>query len=299
MDTQVKTEAALQRNGVVHSAKVPSTMAPSANTQAEEKEPLSIFAASAPDWRIWFGLSITLLWLIMLSLYVSGTVGWQNIGKAPIETLGNFLEGAFAPLAFLWLVIGYFLQKKELSQNTEAIKMQHVEIQKTAEQAEIQAEAIRATELHTRKESFLQLADMVKQHLGAIMGLLFISSQGSANSQIVTGEKVSELWAKMNKSDPEVFSRSMLEIQFLYGDRYAYKLFYGTPIRTQHTENFIFHFERLINAAADCDDTGMIRDSLAGSAHGFVYARAVASRDMPPDGFTYGIYDFDPDTHND
>ena len=43
-----------------------------------------------------------------------------------METLGNFLEGAFAPLAFLWLVIGYFLQKKELVQNTTAIKMQYV-----------------------------------------------------------------------------------------------------------------------------------------------------------------------------
>ncbi len=74
--------------------------------------PFSMFDSSAPDWRIWMGVSITTLWLIMLSIYVNGTVGWGNIGESPIEQLGSFLEGAFAPLAFLWLVIGYFLQKK-------------------------------------------------------------------------------------------------------------------------------------------------------------------------------------------
>lgn len=283
MDTALKAEKASREEEV---------------TQPPEIISQSIFADSAPDWRIWFGLSITLLWLIMLSLYVSSTIGWQHIGKSPIETLGSFLEGAFAPLAFLWLVIGYFLQKKELSHNTEAIKMQHVEIQKTTKQAEIQAEAIRATELHSRKESFLQLADMVNQHLGSILGLLFVSSQGSADSEIMSGERLSELWAKMNKNDPEVFSRSMLEIQFLYGERYAYKLFFGTPIRTQHTENFIFQFERLISAAEDCDESGMIRDSLSGGAHGLIYRRAVSFREGPPEGFTYGTYDFDPDTHD-
>jgi hypothetical protein len=69
---------------------------------------------SGPDWRIWLGLSITTTWLLLLSLYIANSVGWSNIGNEPIQTLGNFLEGAFAPLAFLWLVIGYSLQKKEL-----------------------------------------------------------------------------------------------------------------------------------------------------------------------------------------
>jgi hypothetical protein len=44
--------------------------------------------------------------------------------------LGRFLEGTFAPLVFLWLVMGYFLQQKELSENTTAIQKQHIEIQK-------------------------------------------------------------------------------------------------------------------------------------------------------------------------
>ena len=87
----------------------------------------------------------------------------------------------------------------------------------------------------------------------------------------------------------------MLELQFLHGERYAYKLFYGTAIRTRHSENFIFHFERLTKVAEECDDDGMIKDSPMGSAHGFVYKRMTEFRDNPPNGFSYGVYDFDPD----
>jgi hypothetical protein len=88
----------------------------------------------------------------------------------------------------------------------------------------------------------------------------------------------------------------MMEVHFLHGEAYAYKLFYGTEIRTNHSESFIFNFERMIGAAEACDDDGMIRDSLLGSAHGFIYNRMIKFRDNPPPGFTYGTYDFDPDS---
>jgi len=260
-----------------------------------KEEQFSAFDSASPDWRVWFGAIFSVLWLMMLSAYISGTVGWGNIIHAPIAHMGNFLEGAFAPLAFLWLVIGYFLQKKELVQNTNAIKMQYVEIQKSAAQAEIQTHAIKASELHARKESFLRIADSVKQQLGTRMGYLFLSSQGGS-SGMVSSEKIGDLWSSMNQNDPEIFSRSMMQVSMSHGEAYAYKLFFGTAIRTKHTESFIFNFERLIRAAEECDDDGMIRDSLTGSAHGFIYDRMIRYRDTPPSGFTYGNYDFDPDT---
>ena len=260
------------------------------------REPTGRPASSSPDWRIWLGLSLTTVWLLLLSIYVASSIGWRNIGSAPIETLGNFLEGAFAPLAFLWLVIGYFLQKKELVQNTDAITMQFAAIQKSADQSVIQSEAIRASEQHARRESFLRIAENVKQQLGNRMGLLFISSQGSTATGVVSGEKISQMWNALNKTDPESFSRSMLELQTMHGEYYAYKLLYGTPTRTRHSEDFIFNFARLLRAADACDEDGMIRDSLVGSAHGFIYNRMIAIRDKPPAGLQYGVYDFDPDT---
>ena len=249
----------------------------------------------APDWRIWLGLSVTIVWLLGLGIYVQHSVGWANIYDAPIEIVGNFLEGAFAPLAFLWLVIGYFLQKKELMQNTDAIKMQYVEIQKSAEQAVIQSEAIRASELHARRQAFVHVTESVRQQLGTIAAFLFLSSQGASDTGVVSQERISELWGSLNNLDPEGFSRSMLQIRFGHGPRYTWKLLYGTPIRTRHSENFIFHFERLLREAGATDASGMMRDAQLGSAHGRLYQWMIEARDHPPEGFRYGIYDFDPD----
>ena len=261
------------------------------------EEPFRLHGAgSGSDWRIWFGVGITVTWLVVLSLYIAHSVGWSNIGNQSIEIVGTFLEGAFAPLAFLWLVIGYFLQKKELMQNTDAIKMQYIEIQKSADQAVIQSEAIRASEMHAHKQSFLQIAESVKQQLRAIAAFLFLSSQGASATGLVSEERISELWGSLNNTDPEGFSRSMLQIRFTQGTRYAYKLLYGTPIRTKHCENFIFNFEWLLQTATDSDENLMIRDALIGSAHGRLYSWMIDYREKPPEGFTYSLFDFDPDS---
>jgi hypothetical protein len=251
------------------------------------------------DWRIWLGLILTFSYLLIIGVYVSGVVGWRQFFNEPIELVGSFLEGAFAPLAFLWLVIGYFLQKKELALNTLAISRQNEVIRQSAEQAVIQSRSIVASELHARKESFLKIAESVKQQLGAIMGFLYISSQSAAGSGLVPEEKISELWSSMNEKDPEVFSRQMLSIQLTHGERYAYKLFFGTPTRTRHIENFIFNFERLLKAAEECDTNGMIHDALLGTGNGYIYSRAIRFRDNPPASFTLGVYDFDPDSFTD
>jgi len=259
-----------------------------------KERPFSAFAGHS-DWRVWLGVIVTLLWLLMLGTYVSAQVGWTKVEQVPLDVVGQFLEGSFAPLAFLWFVLAFFSQQQELAQNTAALKMQYVEVQKSAEQAVIQSEAIRASEEHARKESFLRIADSVKVQLGVIMGFLYLSSQAATRGKVADA-KIAQLWSAMSQNDPEVFSRSMLQLQFLHGERYAYKLFYGTPIRTRHCANFIFNFERLIRVAEDCDDDGMIRDSLLGTPHGYVYNRMIAYRDNPPPGFSYGVYDFDPDS---
>ncbi|MEX2328055.1 MAG: hypothetical protein WD558_10015, partial [Pseudomonadales bacterium] len=174
------------------------------STPAIQEEPFTPFGGNT-DWRVWFGIVTSLFWIAMLAVYVSAQVGWQSIGDVHIDILGGFLEGAFAPLAFLWFVLAYFSQQKELAQNTAAIKMQYVEIQKSAEQAVIQSEAIRASELHARKETFLRIAESVKQQLGVIVGFLYLSSQGAQNSGVVSDPRIAELWSSMNQNDPEGF----------------------------------------------------------------------------------------------
>jgi len=251
------------------------------------------------DLPIKAGLVGSVIWILLLATYISGALGWSNIADVSIDILGSFLEGAFAPLAFLWFVLGYFSQQKELSLNTEAIRLQHIEMKKTAVQAVIQAEAIQASELHARRESFLAVAESVKAQLGSIMGFLFISSQGSNPNGEVPQEKMSELWHAMGSRDYEIFSRHMLALTYSHGEIYSYKLIFGTSLRTRHSENFIFNFERLAEAAMDCDTNGMIRDAIMGSANGHIYERIIEIKNNPPEGYSLGNYDFDPDTIDD
>jgi hypothetical protein len=240
-------------------------------------------AQTSPDWRIWLGLGITVAWLLLGSLYIGGSIGWSNIGRQPAEVIGNFLEGAFAPLAFLWLVIGYFLQQKELAQNTEALRLQFREIERTAEQAVKQTETISAQERHSRQQIFLQIHEQVRRQLGSIVGLLWISSQGGDEDPVVSDDEMSELWTKLNQGDPDVFSRMTL---FTHGNFGAFEerldFFYGTEVRARHTNNLIFTLERLLERARAADTDGILEDAILGSAHGYVYRLAVAYRARAP-----------------
>ena len=217
-------------------------------------------SSRSPDWRIWLGLSVTTAWLILGSIYISSNIGWLNLDRIPADELGNFLEGAFAPLAFLWLVIGYFLQQKELQQNTEALR----------QQSEQMAESVQ----HARQDTFLQVVRNVRYQLGTISGFLYISSQSINADGTVTAEEQSRLFAEQSAADPEVFSRRLLELNIQLDDEQRYQLFYGTEIRARHSNNFIFTFERLMRRAEQVDTDNMIKDALLSNGHGMLYRNA-------------------------
>ena len=67
------------------------------------------------DWRIAFGFGITVSWISAGLFYLVSVVGLDQFVHLPTADIGSFLEGAFAPLAFLWLVIGHFMQQREIT----------------------------------------------------------------------------------------------------------------------------------------------------------------------------------------
>lgn len=239
---------------------------------------------AAANWRVWLGLGLTASWLLLGSIYISTSIGWGRIHLLPADQLGSFLEGAFAPLAFLWLVIGYFLQKRELEQNTLALRAQAEEIQRQAEQAVIQSEKLAASEIHARQEVFLQVSRHVRDQLGTIGGLLFLSSQGAGGEGNVSPEEVSRLFAQRAAQDAELFSRMLLEIHVRLQEDPGkqFDLFYGTQTRARHSNNFIFTFERLMHRAEEVDPDFIIRDSLSTSSHGLCYRIAKRHQSQAP-----------------
>jgi hypothetical protein len=226
------------------------------------------------DWRIFMGMIITAFWIIAGIVYLrGGKLVRTPIYDIPLQDIGSFLEGAFAPLAFLWLVIGLFIQQKELADNTEVLRQ-------TSIQSEKQTQAIAATEINARQETFFTIARNVNGQLGGITGMLFISSMGATEGQLVSKERLVEMWHRLASGDDKVFSREFLQLdEDEYGGYEA--LFYKTEIRRRHTKNFMRTFDRLMAMARNCDsENGIITDSLAQTAHGLVYNHM---RDCQPD----------------
>ena len=147
------------------------------------------------DWRIFLGIILTLIWIAVGLAYLLGSSSLrQTVYDIPIDAIGSFLEGAFAPLAFLWLVIGLFIQQKELADNTEVLRQ-------TSIQSAKQTAAIAATEMNARQETFFKIAENVKLQLGSVGGMLFISCMGATEGQLYSKERLSEMWHLLARGD--------------------------------------------------------------------------------------------------
>jgi hypothetical protein len=216
------------------------------------------------DKRIRYGIILTVIWLILGFLYISWNLGWARFATLPIDEMGNFLEGAFAPLAFLWLVIGLFIQQSVLAENNRELRHNNI-------QSEKQTMAIAATEMNARQETFFKIADNTRRQLGGIAGLLFQSSKGQSGDNAYSEAEFMEMWHLFATGDFEIFSRNFLALAGKGVD--LQPLFYGTQIRSTHTDNFIMNFDRLLRLARDCDTNGIISDAQLHSAHGLLSSR--------------------------
>lgn len=222
------------------------------------------------DWRIWLGIVITAVWLVGGGLYALQIGNSGTSEPLTLGSLGSFLEGAFAPLAFLWLVIGLFIQQQELANNSEALR-------KTSEQSEKQTLAIAATEMNARQETFFKIKENVHGQLGGITGMLYASSQGPTGDGKLSRERMDEYFSQVAGGDCAVFARLFLTIDIL--DQAGMEdLFYGTELRTRHSRNYTRTFERLCRLAKNCDVDGIIEDSLMQNAFGLLYRRIMKHR---------------------
>lgn len=59
-----------------------------------------------------------------------------------LNEFGDFLAGSFAPIAFLWFVLAFFQQSKELKQNTNILSLQKDELKLTRKEMAAQSEQL-------------------------------------------------------------------------------------------------------------------------------------------------------------
>ena len=217
------------------------------------------------DWRIWLGVVITVFWVAGGIWYVRYIYATDQPQTNSLAAIGSFLEGAFAPLAFLWLVLGLFIQQRELANNTEAIR-------RASEQAEKQTQAIAATEMNARQETFFKIAEGVKHQLGGISGMLLVSGIGPVGSGRFDRDQMDALFTQAATGDSAIFARQFLSLDFEEEGGLP-QILYGTEIRQRHTHNCLRTYERLCRLAQNCDVDGIIEDSLMQSAFGLLYRR--------------------------
>lgn len=212
------------------------------------------------DWRVAFGAILTILWISAGLIYLLGKVGWVNFVELPTGDIGSFLEGAFAPLAFLWLVIGHFMQQSEISANTRA--------------AHLQEQSARRQEMYSRRNSYFKLLSLVQEQLGSIAGFHYISVCGPTGTGDVTRDEYAAMRSDAAHGDAELFVRKMVALAVLYNEQPdgLNDIFFGTEIRERHSTNFVETYGKLLRSAEAVDHDEMVVNALLyGSPSGMLY----------------------------
>lgn len=91
--------------------------------------------------RHWFGVSVSIAWLAFCGWLIY--IRWCDVKTMPLNEYGDFMAGAFAPLAFLWLVLGYLQQGEELKLSTDALHLQANELANSVQQQQALVEVSR------------------------------------------------------------------------------------------------------------------------------------------------------------
>ncbi|HBM1775700.1 TPA: hypothetical protein RHH88_003623, partial [Acinetobacter baumannii] len=90
-----------------------------------------------------------------------------------LNEMGDFFAGIFSPLAFLWVVVGYYqsqqaliMQAEDLSQNTKALTAQVEEMKKTTE--------IQENQLLEMKQQYLELGKQERIKMQPFFDIKFV-----------------------------------------------------------------------------------------------------------------------------
>lgn len=109
--------------------------------------------------RFVFGLVASCLWVaVAVFMLVSDP---SKAAKMTPNEWGDFLAGSSAPLAFLWLILGYLQQGQELQLNTQVLQLQVEELKESVRQ---QRELVEVTRLQLESDrEVLQLEKVARK----------------------------------------------------------------------------------------------------------------------------------------
>jgi len=82
---------------------------------------------------------LPMIGLVLSVIYVAGVTLYlflqgQNPADLKLNELGDFLGGVSSPLAFLWLVLGFFQQSSEIRLSSKALHLQAREMRRSVDE---------------------------------------------------------------------------------------------------------------------------------------------------------------------
>lgn len=167
------------------------------------------------------GLIVTGAWLVIAGAY--SHQNWTKVSALDPEDLATFLGGVFAPLAFLWLVLGYFQQGEELRHSVEALRLQAVELKNSVEQQRELVNATRDQIEHERSVSYAneQASAQAAAPLFRLQTYTTHTNELSITRQYLLknlGTPVRDVKIVMEPNDVKVEQVSMGESELVYLD---------------------------------------------------------------------------------
>lgn len=116
--------------------------------------------------------AITILWIC----FIVWLWCYSGIDRpTELNGIGDFLAGVFAPLAFFWLVRGFYQQGKGLEQNSIALNLQAQELQASTEALNLQVQEMKASVEQQKQMAEYQRLEIEERH-NSIHPLLDIDS---------------------------------------------------------------------------------------------------------------------------
>lgn len=80
----------------------------------------------------WYAAYGTIIYIGIIIMVVGAKL--EELFTLSLNELGDFLAGSFGPMAFLWLVLGYRQQGRELRLSSDALRLQAEELRNSVEQ---------------------------------------------------------------------------------------------------------------------------------------------------------------------
>lgn len=107
-----------------------------------------------------WGTLLTVVYLAVIGWWVSEK--WSELLLLKLNELGDFLAGTFGPVAFLWLVLGFLQQGRELRMSSKALQLQAQELSNSVEQQAIIAKATLEQLEEQRRVNLIQIEERDK-----------------------------------------------------------------------------------------------------------------------------------------